>query len=182
MVERSGQTGHIRDYSVEPPNSISASFRSGWRQRFQGTVEMRSLFRAFVFLSSPGAVALPSYRSRRRPDRKFMSGTITPLASIILSQTRDQLTMSSSIRSRVGAQCSHVSFINLKTSFGVPCEKIRRGSPNGNTDASDKFKLIPLSRSEKRWQSSAQFSGEFPSTDHNILLHRERLNIGGVPR
>ena len=123
MVERSGQTGHIRDYSVEPHNSISASFRSGWRQRFQGTVEMRSLFRAFVFLSSPGAVALPSSRSRRRPDRKFMSGTITPLASIILSQTRDQLSMSSSIRSRVGAQCSHVSFINLKTSFGVPCVK-----------------------------------------------------------
>ena len=61
-------------------------------------------------------------------------------------------------------------------------KKFRRGSPNGNTDASDKFKLIPLSRSEKRWQSSAQFSGEFPSTDHNILLHRERLNIGGVPR
>jgi len=103
VVERSGQTGHIRDYSVEPHNSISASFRSGWRQRFQGTVEMRSLFRAFVFLRSPGAVALPSSRSRRRPDRKFMSGTITPLASIILSQTRDQLSMSSSIRSRVGA-------------------------------------------------------------------------------
>jgi hypothetical protein len=32
-----------------------------------------------------------------------MSGIITPLASIILSQTRDQLSMSYSIRSRVGA-------------------------------------------------------------------------------
>lgn len=52
---------------------------------------------SFARLGRTWSVALAVNSSSRRPERKFMSGTIAPFTSIIFSQTRGQAKMSSLI-------------------------------------------------------------------------------------